>query len=200
MNQSFKEALENRRSCYDLNKLSPSTDDKIEEIIDFALLNVPSAFNSQSTRIVLLLGDQHQQLWDIVLEVLSAMIPKEKFAATEEKINTFSKGYGTVLFFEDYTVIKKLQTSYPTYAQEFPVWSHHTSAMHQLTVWTMLEAEGFGASLQHYGNLIDHKVHETWSLDPEWVLVAQLPFGGMAGEKPHRPEKLALDITKRVFK
>lgn len=54
--------------------------------------------------------------------------------------------------------------------------------MHQLAIWTMLEDMGLGASLQHYNPLIDEAVRSAWSLDPEWELVAQMPFGAPAGE------------------
>lgn len=36
----------------------------------------------------------------------------------------------------------------PSMADYFPVWSANTAGMVQLTVWTALEAEGLGASLQ----------------------------------------------------
>ena len=43
------------------------------------------------------------------------------FAKTEEKIdNSFACGYGTVLFFEDQTVVKGLQEAFPSYQENFP--------------------------------------------------------------------------------
>ena len=56
MTRDFKEALRHRRTYYHITDSSPISDEQIKEIIDFAVMNVPSAFNSQSTRIVLLLG------------------------------------------------------------------------------------------------------------------------------------------------
>ena len=56
MTRDFKEALRHRRTYYHITNSSPISDEQIKEIIDFAVMNVPSAFNSQSTRIVLLLG------------------------------------------------------------------------------------------------------------------------------------------------
>lgn len=35
------------------------------------------------------------------------------------------------MFFEDPTPIKELQTKYAIYAEHFPQWSEHTSAIHQ---------------------------------------------------------------------
>lgn len=166
--RDFKEALLHRRSYYRIGADSPVSDERIREAIDFAVLHVPSAFNSQSTRIVLLLGESHKKLWEITKETLRKIVPAEAFPGTEAKIDgSFGAGHGTVLFFEDRAAVKRLQEAYPTYSERFPVWAQHTSAMHQLAVWTMLEDMGLGASLQHYNPLIDEAVRSAWSLDPE---------------------------------
>ena len=57
MARNFKETIKHRRSYYSINNTSPISDKEIQEIVEFAVLHVPSAFNSQSTRIVLLLGE-----------------------------------------------------------------------------------------------------------------------------------------------
>ena len=158
-------------------------DEEVVHIIRTAVKNVPSAFNSQSTRIVLLLGDEHKKLWDIVKNTLKQRISPEAFAKTEAKIDgCFAAGHGTVLYFEDTTVVKKLQDAFPSYSENFPTWSQHTSAMHQLAVWTMLEDAGLGASLQHYNPLIDDEVRRTWNLPESWMLIAEMPFGTPTAE------------------
>lgn len=187
MERTFREALRHRRSYYALAPESPIDDARIEEIVRFAIKHVPSAFNSQSTRAVLLLHEHHDELWKIVKRTLRAIVPEGAFARTEEKIeHSFAAGYGTVLFFEDTDVVRGLQQQFPAYAGNFPVWSEQTSAMHQLAVWTMLEDAGLGASLQHYNPLIDDEVRKRWSLPGEWKLVAQMPFGTPAGEPGER--------------
>lgn len=200
MKRNFKEALEHRRSCYRITDHSPISDKEIKELVDFAVTHVPSAFNSQSTRIVLLLGDSHKRLWDIVKDTLRKIVPEGAFPKTEEKIDgSFRAGYGTVLFFEDNAAVRQLQEAFPTYKDRFPVWSQHTSAMHQLAIWSMLEDAGFGASLQHYNPLIDDAVRAAWSLSPDWELVGQMPFGtpeGEPGEKDFQP----LESRVLVFK
>lgn len=135
MERNLKDALRHRRSYYELTPESPIDDAKIEEIIHFAIRHIPSAFNSQSTRLVLLLHEQHKAFWEIVKRTLQAIVPAEAFVATEQKIDrSFASGYGTVLYYEDTTVVQKLQEQFPTYADNFPIWSEHTSAMHQLAV------------------------------------------------------------------
>lgn len=188
---TFKEAIKNRRTYYSISNESPISDKQIEEILEFALLHVPSAFNSQTTRVVLLLGDQHKKLWDITKETLRKIVPAEQFGNTEAKIDgAFAAGYGTILFYEDTDVVEGLQKAFPSYSDNFPIWSQHTAGMHQLAVWTMLEEVGFGASLQHYNPLIDAEVASTWGISPKWQLIAQMPFGkniGAPGEKEFSP-------------
>ncbi len=183
MKRNFKEAVLNRRTRYDLSNASPLSNDEIKELVEFAVLNVPSAFNSQSARVVILLGDNHRKLWDIALDALRKIVPAEAFGETQGKIdNCFKSGYGTLLFFEEQAVVEHLQASFPTYKDNFPVWSQHTSAMHQFTIWTMLEDAGFGASLQHYNELIAEEVRAEWNLSASWSLIAQMPFGVPVGE------------------
>lgn len=199
MKRSLQEALRHRRSYYDLAAESPVDDVRIVEIIRFAVKHIPSAFNSQSTRLVLLLHEHHEALWKIVKRTLRAIVPEDDFKRTEEKINrSYAAGYGTVLFFEDALVIKELQQKFPLYAGNFPVWSEHTSAMHQLAIWTMLEDAGFGASLQHYNPLIDREVRDHWSLPEEWRLIAQMPFGLPIGE-PNEKTFEPIDTRMRIF-
>ena len=200
MQMNFKETLKYRRSYYHLTNSSPVSDEAIREILEFGLLHVPSAFNSQSTRVVLLLGEHHKKLWMITKEILRKMARSaEDFTRTEAKIDTsFASGYGTVLFFEDTAVVKKLQASFPTYKESFPVWSQQTSAMHQLVIWTMLEDAGFGASLQHYNPLIDKEVRKEWKINPDWELIAQMPFGSPL-QQPGNKEFTPLDDRLIVF-
>lgn len=67
--KSFFDAVIERRTYYQLNKDSPISDKQITDIAEKALLHVPSSFNSQSTRLVVLLNKDHEQFWDFVLEV-----------------------------------------------------------------------------------------------------------------------------------
>lgn len=200
MERNLKEALKHRRSYYAIGNQTTLPDDGIEEILDLAALHTPSAFNSQSSRMVLLLKEHHTRLWDIVKETLREMITEAAYATTEAKINrSFAAGYGTVLFFEDQNIIEGLQKAFPLYHEKFPQWSQQTSAMHQLAVWTMLEDAGLGASLQHYNPLIDEKVMTAWNLPSHWELVAQMPFG-IPLEPPGKKEYKPLCERVRVFK
>lgn len=200
MERNLKEALKHRRSYYAIGGESLISDQEIEEILDFALLNTPSAFNSQSARFVLLLGGEHKKFWEMVKEELKNVVAAPAFTVTVAKINkSFAAGYGTVLFFEDRTVVEGLQKAFPLYHDKFPEWSLQSSGMHQLAVWTMLENAGFGASLQHYNPLIDKAVAKEWHLSESWGLLAQMPFG-LPLEPPGKKEFKSLDDRLKVFR
>jgi predicted oxidoreductase (fatty acid repression mutant protein) len=119
----------------------------------------------------------HDKLWDITKEMLRKIVPEEQFSSTEEKIDSFRNGYGTVLLFEDMSIVEELQKKFVLYRHNFPIWSQQSSGMHQYVVWTALEIEGFGASLQHYNELIEDEVKKEWKIPGSWKLIAQMPFG-----------------------
>lgn len=199
MATDFRTAIIARRSYYGLKPESSIPDADIKEILDFAIRNSPSAFNSQSARIVLLLGENHKKLWNIVRETLRKILPTDKFKDSDDKIRgCFECGYGTALFYEDWNVVEKLQKNFPLYADAFPGFSCNSAGMLQLVVWTMLRDAGMGATLQHYGNLIEKEVADTWKLDPKWRLIAQMPFG-IPDADPGEKEQLPLEQRIKVF-
>lgn len=186
MNKNFYDAIKERRSIYSISKESPIPDEKIKEIVEYSVKHVPSSFNSQSSRAVVLLGESHDKLWDITMEALRKIVPEENFASTEQKVNSFKAGYGTVLYFEDFNVIEALQNQFALYKDNFPVWAEQTSGMLQFAIWTALSMEGLGATLQHYTELIEVEVKREFNLPSSWKMVAQMPFGkgtAPAGEK-----------------
>ena len=195
----FLEALKNRRSIYAITNEHTVSEDRIEEIVRQAVLYAPSAFNSQSGRAVLLFGKNHTRLWDIVRKELQKVVPADRFAPTEEKIRSFEAGYGTVLYFDDTSVTEALAQKFSLYRDNFGPWAQQSSGMLQLAVWTALEAEGLGASLQHYNPLIDEPVRSEWKLPQSWKLIAQMPFGTVAapaGEKESLPVEERLKVVK----
>lgn len=179
---NFTEMIKKRRSRYMITNASPITNQQIEEMVSKVITYTPSAFHSQSSRVVLLFGKEHQKIWSIVKETLRKRVPADKFADTEAKINSFAAGYGTILYFEDMDTVKKLQDSFPTYADNFPIWSNQSAGMLQFALWTALANEGLGASLQHYNPIIDDEIKETFKIESNWKLIAQMPFGTPIGE------------------
>jgi len=196
--QNLQQLAEDRRSIYALSKQLPVAKEEIIQLVEHTLLHTPSAFNSQSTRIMILFGEDHEKLWKITEDTLRGIVnDDEKFKPTQEKIEGFKAGAGTILFYEDQSVVKDLQENFALYADKFPDWSHHTSGMHQYVIWTKLAGLGIGANLQHYNPVIDEQVAETWDVDKNWNLVAQMVFGGIeqtAGDKSFEPIEKRLKV------
>ncbi|MDR1727152.1 MAG: nitroreductase family protein [Acidobacteriota bacterium] len=190
MTKDFYSAVRDRRSFYAIGKTSPVPDARIREVVEHALTHAPAAFGAQSARAILLFGENHDRLWRIVMEALRKAVPADKFAPTEAKVNSFAAGHGSVLYFEDQAEVEALQGKFPLYADNFVKWSQQAGGIAQYIVWTSLECEGLGASLQHYNPLIDDEVKKAWDVPDSWRLVAQMPFGAPAaqpGAKELRP-------------
>jgi uncharacterized protein len=199
MSNSFFDVVKTRRSVYALNKESTVSDAKIQEIVEEAVLHTPTSFNSQTSRAVVLLGENHDKLWDITTETLRKIVPADQFESTAQKLDSFKKGYGTVLYFEDQAIVKQLQEKFALYADNFPVWSNQSSGMLQFVVWTAFAEAGLGASLQHYNPLIDDEVRAAWGIPAEWKLIAQMPFGSIAAA-PGPKEYSPIEERVKVFK
>ena len=183
---SFIEQIKQRRSIYAIGKNVSQTPEQLDVVIQEAIKQSPSSFNSQSSRAVTLYGDSHAKFWEIVRETLRKIVPAENFESTSQKIDSFAAGYGTVLFYEDQDVIKDLQEQFALYADNFPVWSEHSSAIAQFATWTALAEINIGASLQHYNPIVDEEVAQTFDIPANWKLRAQLVLGSIeapAGEK-----------------
>lgn len=173
----FLEAVARRRSYYGIDNNEIVSRDRIKEIINEAVMNAPSAMNSQSARVVVLFGEKHEKFWGIVKETLRKVVPADAFDKTEEKVDSFKAGYGTVLFYEDKAIIRGLENQFELYKDNFVPWAYQGNAMLQFIIWTALDSEGLGASLQHYNPLIDDEVAETFEIDKNYKFIGQLVFG-----------------------
>jgi len=192
---SIIDLMKMRRSRYQLTNKLPISDGELETLIGDVMKQAPSAFNIQSARVVVLIGEKHGALWQIVNDSLRAIVPAEKFTPTEEKIKSFAAAYGTILYFDDTLSTRTLQEQYPAYASNFPIWAEQANGMLQFAVWTALAEKGIGASLQHYNPLIDEAVKTKFSLPNSWKLIAQMPFGVSVGEDT---EKTFLPLAERL--
>lgn len=179
--------LSKRRSQYALGTNLTHSPEEIDALVRSAVRQTPSSFNSQSSRAVILFGDESRTFWRFVKEALQAIVPEQDFSQTAARIDGFAAGAGTVLFYEDQDVISDLQTKFPLYAENFPIWSEQSNGMAQLAVWTTLADAGIGASLQHYNPLIDDKAAAHWNLPASWKLRAQMPFGSNEGTPAQKP-------------
>lgn len=188
MSANVLQHLKNRRTIYALGRDVNLGNEELVSLIQNSIKQAPSSFNSQTSRAVVLLGKHQDRLWEIAKETLKAIVPADAYPATEAKLSGFQAAYGTVLFYEDQDVVADLQKKFALYADNFPIWSEHSTGMAQLAVWTALAEYDIGASLQHYNPLIDDKVKAEWNIPSSWKLRAQMPFGSIvnpAGEKEY---------------
>lgn len=195
MKDNLLKLIEQRRSIYALGKNEVLPQHDLTVLIEKIVKFMPSAFNSQSARAVVLYAESHDKLWNIVEEALKKEVPASAFEKTAKKIASFRAGFGTILFFEDQSTVKALQKDFPLYAANFPVWSEQSGGMLQFAVWMALAENGIGASLQHYNPLIDDAVRNEWKLPKSWKLLAEMPFGSI---KEPAEEKTFLPIEERV--
>lgn len=195
----FINLYKKRRTVYNLeNKISCTNEELIASIKE-VITNSPTAFNCQSAKVILLLNKEHINFWNhLVLNELEKVTPAPFFEKTKKKMASFANSYGTLLFFDDTSITKSLMEQYPLYEKMFTIWADHASAMQQIAIWTMLANEGIAASLQHYNPLIDEEVSKTISFNPNWRLIAQMPFGKPLSE-PGEKENIDIDQLFKVI-
>lgn len=194
---SFAQATHDRRSIRALQATSPVPDSIITLLAETAILDVPSAFNSQTTRMTVLLGDHHKKLWSITAKMFHARLGDQRFnepamgrPSFKQKIDGYMAAYGTALFWDDTAAVKKLkETSPDVYKDKIDEWAHQSNGMHQFYMWSALQALGLGANLQHYNSIIDEEVKKTWDVSKPWALRAQMVFGTPV-EGVELPEKI----------
>lgn len=183
MSNQFLDLIHKRRTIYAVGKNVEQSTEHLTDLIQHAIKQSPSSFNSQSSRAVILFNAEHEKFWGLVKEKLKSYAKDSEAAAkTDAKMDSFAAGAGTVLFFEDLDVIENLQAQFPSYAENFPVWAEHSTAIAQFATWTALHTDGLGASLQHYNPIVDEQVHAEWDIPAHWKLRAQLVFGSIEGE------------------
>ena len=187
---SIIDSIAKRRSIYQLNKNLPVSDSEVEALIKKAAELVPDAFNMKSARVVAAMGEKHNALWDAIYDAFGGKVSREK-------INGFRSAYGTVLYYYDADTVKALQEKFPAYAANFPVWANQANGMLQFTVWTVLRELEIGANIQHYNPVIDEAVRRLFDLPESWVLVAQMPFGGI-GLNPEPKDAENINIRVKI--
>ena len=193
-----------RRSIYALGKDLELSNQELIETIQGAVLNTPTAFNSQTSRVVILLDEESDALWnEIAYSELEKVTPAEAFEATKERLAGFAQAKGTILFYEDQDVVKGLQEQFPLYAENFPIWSEQGHGIALYATWLALAEKNIGMNVQHYNPLVDAQLAEKYcellsralaekyDIPANWKLRAQAPFGQIvapAGDKDVQTE------------
>ncbi|WP_283679905.1 nitroreductase family protein [Lentilactobacillus sp. Marseille-Q4993] len=200
MKEQFLDLSKNRRSIYALGRNVSQSQDEIADLIKENIKWAPTPFNNQTTRAIILFGDNHEKLWDIVADRLKSEVPSEEaYQKTLAKINGFKAAFGTVLFYTDMSVVHQFENDFALYADNFQDWSEQAQGNAQYAVWTSLAENGIGANLQHYNPIIDDLVKDAFNVPDNWKLRAQLDFGSIeagAGDKDFMDDSDRFQVLK----
>lgn len=196
---NYIDIIKQRRSVYDLHKHLPISENKLMRILEDVITESPTAFNMQSSHVIVLMDGQHKRLWNIVTKTLKDIVPSNKFEPTQKKMDMFSNAKGTILFFENTQIIEQLKLDYPLYKDQFDNFALRGMGILQGNIWNALAEVEIGASLQHYNPLIDEAVKEEWDVPEHYQLSAQMVFGGI-GSIPEPKEKVDVHTRINLYK
>lgn len=195
---TFIDLVRKRRSIYALGTDSRYTKEEIKVRIREVIKHVPTAFNSQTTRVVLLYDEANTKFWDHIYDVQKDVLKGDVWERMSAVITGAKKGIGTVLFFEDREAVKKM----PTSEARQEAYKQNNSANAQYAVWLALTEMGLGASLQHfnvgYEQGFDKTTKEMFNLPSSYEMLAQMPFGSIE-QQPRPKEYIDPNVQVQVF-
>lgn len=189
---TFIDMLKMRRSVYNLNTNLPVSKDEVLKIIADVVQCVPDAFDMKSQRVLVISGEKNKEFWNGVYDALVKISGKD---LSRDRTDSFKAGYGTILYFYDRNVVEEYKNKFSLYADNFDNWAMQSNAMLQISIWTALATVGIGASLQHYNPVIDEMVHKMFGVPDNWILVAQMPFGGISSQPD---QKQSENVSQRI--
>jgi hypothetical protein len=185
---NFVDLIKKRRTIYALGTDSQYSKEDIENRIREVVQQVPSAFNSQTTRVVVLFDEANVKFWDHIYDVQKDVLEGEMWDMMSGVMNGAKEAIGTVLFFEDKEAVEQM----PTQGARTEAYKQNNNANAQYAVWLALAEMDLGASLQHfnvgYEQGFDKGTKEMFDLPESYEMLAQMPFGSIeqeAGEKEH---------------
>ncbi|PWN39950.1 Nitroreductase, partial [Ceraceosorus guamensis] len=172
-------AIQARRSIYAQGKRQILTDEAVTSLVKAIVKDSPSAFNSQSSRVAILFGKQHEKYWnEYAPEIYGKVAGPEALAKQQKRLEAFAGATGTVLFFEDDASLEASAKRNPGVASQFSPWSLQSSGIAQGNVWNALTAAGYGANLQHViPSTSPLAAAELLKLPATWRIHAELVFG-----------------------
>ena len=187
---TYSDILKQRRSIYILNDDLPVSFDEVANRIKEAISLSPTAFMMQDIHAIILTGDNHKKLWDLIVhDTLQKIVPPEPFKRTEVKLQTFGQAYGAILLFRDLDAVEQMKKDYATYADEMDGWSWQDLGIAMVNIWNSLAEINVGANIQHYNPLIDDEVKATWGVPDSYQLVGQMVFGGIISRPGDKERK-----------
>jgi hypothetical protein len=97
---TYLDAVKQRRSVYGVTDDIAMSDDRIVEIANTVIQSCPSAWNMQSTRFLITLGQEHKHFWDTVITSAKPFVVENQgedaWKRNEDRFKSFRAAYGTV--------------------------------------------------------------------------------------------------------
>lgn len=176
------ELVKKRRTQYAIGKNTELSNEEIADYITQIVKDVPTAFNSQTSRVAVVFGENSVKLWDHILDVQKDVLQGEMWDMMSGVMEGAKNGLGTVLFFEDLDAVEAM----PVNGTRGEAYKQNNNANTQYATWLGITQLGLGGSLQHfnvgYEQGFDKSVKELLDLPERWELQAQMPFGSIEGE------------------
>lgn len=194
----FKDVIKKRRSVYVLGNNSEHSVDEVVASIREVQKDVPTAFNSQTSRLVIVTEEANTKLWNLILEVQKQVLDQGTWDFMSPIMENAKQAMGTVLFFEDRDAIATM----PTQGQRTEAYKQNNSANSQFATWLTLAELNLGATLQHfnvgYEQGFDKAIRELFDLPESYELIAQMPFGSIEHEAAPK-EYIDTNVQVQVF-
>lgn len=191
--------LQKRRSIYQVGNTLNHSAEEVANAIGQAVIAAPSAFNSQTSRVVLVTGSTNQKVWDLIRKTQEPLLPEGKGGDFQRMV--FEAGInaaGSLIFFEDQEAISK---NIPASPERQAIYKEKNGAITQFVSWVVLADMGYGASLQHFNvgteEGYDQSIKDLLQVPDSWELSAQMPFGPV-NDRPEPAEKLPLETIIQI--
>ena len=178
----FTDLIKERRTAYAIGTNTELSNKEIADRIREVAQQIPTAFNSQTTRLVVVFGEDNVKFWDHILDVQKDVMEGDMWEMMSGVMQGAKAGVGTVLFFEDRDAVKGALGE----NERATVYKQHHSANAQYGIWLALTDLGLGGSLQHmnigFEQGFDKSVKDMFNLPASYEMIAQMPFGSIEAE------------------
>ena len=194
----FTDLVRSRRTRYAIGNNTELTKEEITARLREVAREIPTASNSQTSRLVLVYGEDNEKLWDHIMEVQKDVMPEGMWEMMSGVMLGAKGAVGTILFFEDLDAVEAM----PAQGERAETYKQHNNANFQYASWLALTELGLGANLQHmnvghkYG--FDKGILEMFNLPANYELVAQMPFGSIEVDANPK-EYIADDVRVQVI-
>lgn len=178
----FTQLVKSRRTRYAIGNNADVTKEEVVARLREVAKEVPTAFNSQTSRLVVVFGEDNEKLWGHILDVQKEVLQGEMWDMMSGVMQGAKGAFGTILFFEDLDAVAAM----PVQGARGEAYKQNNNANLQYAAWLALTELGLGASLQHmnvgHAEAYDRSILEMFNLPANYELIAQMPFGSIEGE------------------